>query len=84
MGLLARSARPITCFKMRMLYEWLSLVIRYHRASGVVHQQLKLSALATLLNGGLIVADQLSLDRYSHWLPSMSGNIADGMDEALG
>jgi hypothetical protein len=67
-----------------MLYEWLSLVIRYHRASGVVHQQLKLSALATLLNGGLIVADQLSLDRYSHWLPSMSGNIADGMDEALG
>jgi integrase len=27
---------------------------------------------------------QLTLDRYSHWMPSMSRNTADGMDEALG
>jgi hypothetical protein len=27
---------------------------------------------------------QLTLDRYSHWIPSMGRNTADGMDEALG
>jgi integrase len=27
---------------------------------------------------------QLTLDRYSHWMPSMGRNAADGMDEALG
>jgi hypothetical protein len=27
---------------------------------------------------------QLTLDRYSHWKPSMGRNAADGMDEALG
>ena len=27
---------------------------------------------------------QLTLDRYSHWMPSMSRNTAAGMDEALG
>ncbi len=27
---------------------------------------------------------QLTLDRYSHWMPSMSRNTAEGMDEALG
>jgi integrase len=27
---------------------------------------------------------QLTFDRYSHWMPSMSRNTADGMDEALG
>jgi len=27
---------------------------------------------------------QLTLDRYSHWMPSMGRNTADGMDEALG
>jgi integrase len=26
---------------------------------------------------------QLTLDRYSHWMPSMGRNTADGMDEAL-
>jgi hypothetical protein len=41
----------------------LSLVVRYHRASGVERQQLKWIALAAVLNGGLIVADQLRLDR---------------------
>jgi hypothetical protein len=41
----------------------LSLVIRYHRAGGVERQQLKWIALAAVLTGGLIVADQLSLDR---------------------
>ena len=40
----------------------LSLVVRYHRASGVERQQLKWFALAAVLIGGLIVADQLSLD----------------------
>ena len=40
----------------------LSLVVRYHRASGVERQQLKWFALAAVLFGGLIVADQLSLD----------------------
>src|SRR5215217_2319760 len=40
----------------------LSLVVRYHRASGVERQQLKWFALAAVLVGGLIVADQLSLD----------------------
>ncbi len=30
------------------------------------------------------VSIQLTLDRYSHWMPSMSGNTAEGMDEALG
>ncbi len=27
---------------------------------------------------------QLTLDRYSHWMPSMGRNTAEGMDEALG
>jgi integrase len=27
---------------------------------------------------------QLTLDRYSHWIPSMGRNTAEGMDEALG
>ena len=27
---------------------------------------------------------QLTLDRYSHWMPYMGRNTADGMDEALG
>src|SRR5215217_375352 len=40
----------------------LSLVVRYHRACGVERQQLKWFALAAVLIGGLIVADQLSLD----------------------
>jgi hypothetical protein len=40
----------------------LSLVVRYHRVSGVERQQLKWFALAAGLIGGLIVADQLSLD----------------------
>jgi hypothetical protein len=40
----------------------LSLVVRYHRASGVERQQLKWFALAAVLIGGLIIADQLSLD----------------------
>jgi integrase len=26
---------------------------------------------------------QLTLDRYSHWMPSMGRNTAEGMDEAL-
>jgi integrase len=26
----------------------------------------------------------MTLDRYSHWMPSMGRNTADGMDEALG
>ena len=41
----------------------LSLVVRYHGARGVERQQLKWFALAAALNGGLILADQLSLDR---------------------
>jgi hypothetical protein len=40
----------------------LSLVIRYHRASGVERQQLKWFALAAVVGGGLIVADVLSVD----------------------
>jgi integrase len=27
---------------------------------------------------------QLPLDRYSHWMPSMGRNTAEGIDEALG
>jgi hypothetical protein len=27
---------------------------------------------------------QLTLDRYSHWMPSMGRNTAEGMDEELG
>ena len=27
---------------------------------------------------------QLTLDRYSHWMPTMGRNTADGIDEALG
>jgi integrase len=27
---------------------------------------------------------QLTLDRYSHWMPLMGRSTADGMDEALG
>jgi integrase len=27
---------------------------------------------------------QLTLDRYSHWMPSMGRNTTDGMDETLG
>ena len=30
------------------------------------------------------VSIQLTLDRYSHWMPSMGRHAADGMDEALG
>ena len=41
----------------------LSLVVRYKRAKGVESQQLKWFALAAALNGGLIIADQLRLDR---------------------
>jgi integrase len=26
----------------------------------------------------------MTLDRYSHWIPSMGSDAADGMDEALG
>ena len=41
----------------------LSLVVRYHWASGVERQQLKWVALAGVFVVGLIVADQLRLDR---------------------
>ena len=41
----------------------LSLVVRYYRASGVERQQLKWVALVAVLFVGLIVADQLRLDR---------------------
>ena len=27
---------------------------------------------------------QLTLERYSHWMPSMGRNTAEGIDEALG
>ena len=27
---------------------------------------------------------RLTLDRYSHWMPSMGRNTAEGIDEALG
>jgi hypothetical protein len=27
---------------------------------------------------------QLTLDRYSHWMPSMGRNTAEGIDETLG
>jgi hypothetical protein len=27
---------------------------------------------------------QPTLDRYSHWMPSMGRNTAEGIDEALG
>jgi integrase len=27
---------------------------------------------------------QFTLDRYSHWMPSMGRNTADGIDEGLG
>jgi integrase len=27
---------------------------------------------------------KLTLDRYSHWMPSMSCNTVEGIDEALG
>ena len=27
---------------------------------------------------------QLTVDRYSHWMPSMGRNTAEGIDEALG
>jgi integrase len=27
---------------------------------------------------------QLTLDRYSHWMPSVGRNTAEGIDEALG
>jgi hypothetical protein len=30
------------------------------------------------------VSIQPTLDRYSHWIPSMGRHAADGMDEALG
>jgi integrase len=30
------------------------------------------------------VSIQLTLDRYSHWMPSMSRNTAEGRDKALG
>ena len=30
------------------------------------------------------VSIQLTLDPYSHWIPSMGKHAADGMDEALG
>jgi len=39
-----------------------SLVVRYHRASGVERQQLKWFALAAVLIGGIIVVDLLNLD----------------------
>ncbi len=26
----------------------------------------------------------MTLDRYSHWIPTMGRHAADGMDEALG
>jgi hypothetical protein len=31
-----------------------------------------------------IAAIQLTLDRYSHWMPSMGKHSASAMDEALG
>ena len=40
-----------------------SLVFRFRRAAGVERQQLKWFALAAALNGGLILADLLRLDR---------------------
>jgi integrase len=30
------------------------------------------------------VSIQITLDRYSHWIPSMGRHVAEGMDEALG
>jgi hypothetical protein len=40
-----------------------SLVVRFHRASGVERQQLKWFALVAVLFGGHIVADLLGFDR---------------------
>jgi hypothetical protein len=53
-----------------------SLVVRYHRASGVERQQLKWFALAAALGGALIVADQLELDRL---LGDALWNLLDAM-----
>jgi integrase len=30
------------------------------------------------------VSIQITLDRYSHWIPSMGRHAAEGMDEVLG
>ncbi len=30
------------------------------------------------------VSIQLTLDRYSHWIPAMGRHTAEGMDKALG
>jgi hypothetical protein len=57
----------------------LSLVIRYHRASGVERQQLKWVALAAVLLVGLIVADRLRLDRL---LGGTLWNLLDVATEA--
>jgi hypothetical protein len=56
----------------------LSLVVRYHRASGVERQQLKWVALAAVLFIGLIVADQLRLDRL------LGGTLWNLLDVATG
>ena len=29
-------------------------------------------------------SNTMTLDRYSHWIPTMGRHAADGMDEALG
>jgi hypothetical protein len=37
------------------------------------------------LNRNLLDASiTMTLDRYSHWMPSMGRNTAEGIDEALG
>ena len=56
----------------------LSPVVRYHRASGVERQQLKWVALAAVLFVGLIVADQLRLDRL------LGGTLWNLLDVATG
>src|SRR5215216_813545 len=69
-----------------VIFSALSLVVRYHRASGVERQQLKWFALAAVLIGGLIVADQLSLDRLlgdALWNVATSSSFA-GLYVAVG
>jgi integrase len=63
-----------------------SLVIRWH--------DLRHTCATLLLGRGVhpkLVQQRLghasitmTLDRYSHWIPSMGRHAADGMDEALG
>jgi hypothetical protein len=56
----------------------------YQEATGAASRPLSNERTIYTLTVPGVRGDASSLDRHSHWIPSIGRNTAEGMDEALG